>query len=157
MPEGWYPKSDEEHVLSSQAFIYGRVERTFRTRGDRHSETYNAEVRVYCTFKGPRMPQLVNFTRVGEIPGMCHSTELLPGRTYAILLDWLRDDGQAAMPYITLPADDAKIQQLVMTCGLYAQYPQGMRGSTASWSCPVAAPSEQCLDQLYFDSQRPSQ
>jgi len=155
MPNGWHPQTDEEHVLSTQAFVYGRVERTFRTPGDRRTRTYTAEVRIYCTFKGPQMPQKVNFTRVGEVPGMCYSTELQRGRTYAILMDWIPDEGQALMPYLTLPADDAKIRQLARTCGLHSQYPQGLSEDTdQAWSCPAAAPSDQCLDQAYFDSQR---
>jgi hypothetical protein len=152
---GWTPPSDEEEVFKSEHFIYGRVRRTFKYEDPPYpwyDTLYVAEVDVYCIMKGLRTPATVNISQVGYIPGLCFSTELETDQTYAILTNVHEGKFVAQR---TIPADDEKMQQLAQTCGLYTQYPSGLDESSSSVSCPASAPSEHCLDQVYFDSQRP--
>ena len=60
----------------------------------------------------------------GEVPGLCHSTNLTVGHSYVILLN---DRGGQYRPTDgEFHASDQKLAELATACGLQAVYPRGM-------------------------------
>lgn len=91
-PNGWQYISDGERAQKAEIIVYGTVVQSPRTglkseRGPRYRQRhYKARFQLHCVFKGPKLPNFINVTGFGHVPGLCTNSKAYLNRTYVVFL-----------------------------------------------------------------------
>ena len=90
-PNGWTYLTDSERAQRAGLVVYGTVVQSPRSgpkaKGSHHRDRhYKAVFEVHCVFKGPKLPQFINVSGFGHVPGLCTNSKAYVNRTYVVFL-----------------------------------------------------------------------
>ena len=92
-PKDWQYLSNAERAQKAEIVVYGTVVQSPRMgpksdeRGHRYLlRHYKAQFKLHCVFKGPKLPQYINVTGFGFVPGLCTNSKAYLNRTYVVFL-----------------------------------------------------------------------
>lgn len=154
-PNGWTYLSDGERAQKAGLVVYGTVVQSPRSGPSasfRHRERhYKALFKLHCVFKGPKLPQYINVSGFGYVPGLCTNSKAYLNRTYVVFLKGkTRSSSRGRFRVDDVNVQDgtievktkAKLKEIIRSVGENSLLPIG----TSKRSEPVCLRLRQCTE-----------
>jgi len=144
-PEGWKPPTIIQQINLSDQVLFGKVLDTYPHQY--YDSAYTANMEVYCIVKGRRVPENVNITNAGYLPGMCTATELEKGKLYLVPVYSTMEAGVLQATGVSFTSR-AQVREALKACKLNPPtWPLGVDESNFKLRCPIPLRDTKCKKQ----------